>query len=76
MMNYLPISEARLQLLMRETEQDASLQILKAVIQHGWPEDKSTQPLLASSSFDMRDELSVQDGLIFKGEGVVVAQGC
>ena len=72
MMNYLPISEARLLQIQRETEQDESLQFLKAVIQHGWPENKSTLPLLASPYFDMRDELSVQDGLIFKGERVVV----
>ena len=65
MMNYLPISEARLLQIQRETEQDESLQVLKAVIQHGWPENKSTLPLLASPYFDMRDELSVQDGLIF-----------
>ena len=72
MMNYLPISEARLLQIQRETEQDESLQVLKAVIQHGWSENKSTLPLLASPYFDMRDELSVQDGLIFKGERVVV----
>ena len=42
------------------------------MIKHGWPENKSTLPLLASPYFDMRDELSIQDGLIFKGEGVVV----
>ena len=71
-MNYLPISEARLQQIQRETEQDAFLQVLKAVIQHGWPEDKSTLPLLASPSYDIRDEPSV-----FKGERVVVTgQGC
>ena len=72
MMNYLPISEARLLQIQRETEQDESLQVLKAVIQHGWPENKSTLSLLASPYFDMRDELSVQDGLVFNGERVVV----
>ena len=71
MMNYLPISEARLQQIQRETEQDALLQVLKTVIQHGWPEDKSTLPLSASPSFDIRDEPPV-----FKGERVVVTQGC
>ena len=72
MMNYLPISEASLLQIQRETDQDESLQVLKAVNQHGWPENKSTLPLLAFPYFDMRDELSVQDGLIFKGERVVV----
>ena len=70
-MNYLPISEARLQQIQRETAQHTLLQVLKAVIQHGWPEDKSTLLLLASPSFDIRDELSV-----FKEERVVVTQGC
>lgn len=74
MMNYLPISEARLLQIQRETEQDESLQVLKAVIQHGWPENKNTLLLLASPYFDMRDELSVQDGLIFKGERIVVLE--
>ena len=71
MMNYLPISETRLQQIQRETEQDALLQVLEVVIQHGWAEDKSTLPLLAPPSFDIRDEPSV-----FKGERVVVTQGC
>ena len=70
-MNYLPISEARLQQIQGETAQHTLLQVLKAVIQHGWPEDKSTLLLLASPSFDIRDELSV-----FKEERVVVTQGC
>ena len=37
MMNSLPISEARLLQIQRETEQDESLQVLKAVFQHGGP---------------------------------------
>ena len=67
-MNYLPISEASLLQIQREE----SLQVLKAVIENGWPENKSTLSLLASPYFETRDELSVQDGLIFKGERVVV----
>ena len=72
MVKFLPISEARLQHVRRETEMDESLQVLKAVIQRGWPEDKSALPAIISPHFNMRDEMSVQDGLIFKGERVVV----
>ena len=74
MMKYLPISEARLQQIQRETNMDESLQVLKAVIQHGWPEHKSALPDIISPYFNMIDEMSVQDGLIFKGERVVVRQ--
>ena len=46
--------------------------MLKAVIQKGWPEHKSNVPSIISPYFNMRDEMSIQDGLIFKGERVVV----
>ena len=72
MMKYLPISEARLLRIQRETEKDESLQALKAVIQQVWPEDKSALPPVVPPYFNMRDEMSVQNGLIFKGERVVV----
>ena len=74
MMKYLPISEARLQQIQRETNMDESLQVLKAVIQRGWPEHKSALPDIISPYFNMRDEMSIQDGLIFKGESLVVPQ--
>ena len=70
--NYLPISPARLLQIPHEAEKDESLQTLKAVIQQGWPDDKSALPPVVSPYFNMRDEMSVQDGLIFKGERVVV----
>ena len=69
MTNSGPIYYARIQPIQRKTEQGESLQVLKAMIQHGWPENKSILPLLASPYFDMRDELSVQDCLIFKRKG-------
>ena len=72
MMKYLPVSEERLLLIQQDTEADESLQVLKAVIQKGWPEHKSNVPSIISPYFNMRDEMSIQDGLIFKGERVVV----
>ena len=72
MMKYLPVSEERLLLIQQDTEADESLQVLKAVIQKGWPEHKSSVPSIISPYFNMRDEMSIQDGLSFKGERVVV----
>ena len=73
MMKYLPISEERLLQIQQDTKADDSLQVLKAVIQKGWPEHKSNVPSVISPYFNMRDEMSIQDGLIFKGERVMVA---
>ena len=72
MFKYLPVSKERLLQIQRDTEADESLQVLKAVIQKGWPEHKSNLPSIISPFFNMRDELSIQDSLIFKGERVVV----
>jgi len=66
--NYLPISQARLLQIQCETEKDESLQSLKAVNQQGWPDDNSALPTVVSPYVNMRDEMSVQDGLIFKRE--------
>ena len=72
MIKYLAVSEERLLQIQRDTEADKSLQVLKVVIQKGWPEHKSNLPSIISPFFNMREELSIQDGLIFKGERVVV----
>ena len=71
-MKYLPVLEERLPQIQQDTKADDSLQVLKAVIQKGWPEHKSNVPSVISPYFNMRDEMLIQDGLIFKGECVVV----
>ena len=40
MMKYQPMSEERLLLIQRDTFADKSLQVLKTVIQKGWPEHR------------------------------------
>jgi len=71
MMKYVLVSEERLLQIQRDTEADDSLQVLKAMIQKGWQEHKSNVPSVISPYFNMRDEMSIQDGLIFKGECIV-----
>jgi hypothetical protein len=43
------------------------MQELKELIQNGWPNRKYDIPPSAMIYFDARDELTVQNGLIFKG---------
>ena len=45
--------------------------MLKAVIQHGWP-NKSNVPPPAVTYYNFRDELAVADGLVFRGERLVI----
>ena len=72
MVSFLPIRDERLQKLKIKTDKDDFLQKLKSVIIHGWPDDKQKLPAELTAYYSFRDEMSVQDGLIFKGESVVV----
>ena len=72
---FLPMSEPRIQEIRNETEKDETLQLLKATILEGWPEHKSMIPVQLTPYYGVRDELGVHDGLIFRGERLVVRQG-
>lgn len=74
MASYLPIAKERLEEIRRETRNDPSLQELKCIITHGWPEDKSKVAPQVHPFFSIQDELTFQDGLIFRGQRVVVPQ--
>ena len=72
---HLPISTERMQMLKTCTDRDETLQMLKHVIQRGWPESRHEVPASVHAYFSMRDELAVSDGLIFRGERVVIPDG-
>ena len=69
---YLPISDQRPDEIRAETRKDQSLRELSETILVGWPEHKDDTPALTHPYFCMRDELTVQDGLVFKGNSVVI----
>ena len=58
---------SRLARLKGETAQDETLQALAKVIKVGWPEDKDRIPLDIRAYHNVRDELTVENGLIFRG---------
>ena len=68
------MGQGRLQKFRLETEKDDILQALKTTILKGWPEDKSKVSSQLTPYYSMRDELSIYDGLVFKGERLVVPQ--
>ena len=51
---------------------DPVLEALWKVIQDGWPLSKSEVPETVHPYFNNRDELTLQDGLVFKGHSVVI----
>ena len=68
----LPISEMKLEKLKQETAKDPSLQELKHTVKKGWPDSKAETPPGTSPYWNYRDEISTHDGIMFKGERVIV----
>ena len=67
---HLPIRKERLCKI--QNASNSTLQRIADIITRGWPEDRKNLPQKAIPYFHFRDELSVQDGLIFKGSRTVV----
>ena len=74
MVNFLPIRDERLEQLKLETDQDEILQMLKKSIIRGWTDERKQLPEQLTPYYSYRDELAVQDGLVFKGNRIVVPQ--
>ena len=68
MVEFLPITSERLADLGRKTELDEGLQLLKHIIKIGWPETKEE----IRWYFYFRGEVSIQDGILFKANRVIV----
>jgi hypothetical protein len=69
---FVSISEARLIALRQATETDESLQSLKVTVMRGWPAAKTALDPRVMPYYSVRDEISVQDGLLCRGERVIV----
>ena len=65
--DFLANSEPQLVEIQQETAADPVLQSLTQVILKGWPEKKDDLPIELHPYFDVRDELTAQDGVLFKG---------
>ena len=63
----LPVSEDKLNEILKHTREDEILRLLKEPILTGWPTDKKSLPAVLN-----RDEMSVYHGLTFRGERFVV----
>lgn len=74
MLQFLPIAPDRLEDIQHQTAKDMALQKLRATISNGWPENRNSISDLIVPYFDERDELTIQNGIIFKGDRAVIPQ--
>ena len=70
--SFLPVIPHGLARVRQSTEADGEMALLKAIIQAGWPDTLEEVPWHVKDYFHNRDELAVQDGLILKGERLVI----
>ena len=72
--HFLPIPDHQLKEIQRETACDPTLQFSKKAILDGFPSTKEKQPAAIHQYFEIRDELSVHGGVIFKGQRCIITQ--
>ena len=68
----LPISHARLNDFRKVTACDADLQILMSIVLEGWPSTQAEVPQEIRPYFSFKEEITVQNGLLFKGDRIIV----
>lgn len=70
--DYLNVTDKRMIQIRQFTERDEQLQAVKKVTLTGWPEHKDDTELEVREYWDNKDELSVQDGVLFRGDRVII----
>uniref|UniRef100_A0A3P9IGQ4 Gypsy retrotransposon integrase-like protein 1 n=1 Tax=Oryzias latipes TaxID=8090 RepID=A0A3P9IGQ4_ORYLA len=68
----LPVSEEKLRDFRNATAEDPELRLVAKAIQSGWPEKQRQLPDNIKQYWTFREELSYEDGLIFKNSRLVV----
>jgi len=68
----LHVTDHRLQQIKECTTRDQVLQTLVKVTSEGWPNSKQEVPLCIREYWPYRDELSVHDGLAYRGTRIVI----
>ncbi|XP_064629246.1 uncharacterized protein K02A2.6-like [Lineus longissimus] len=68
----LPIREERLDELRNETVKDDELKVLKETVLKGWPTSIRAVPQRIRHYFSIRDEISAEGDLVFRGLRVIV----
>ena len=72
MVEDLDVNEGNISEMKVATAQDKDLKLLMELVKSGWPQKRQGVVLAAHPFYTVTDELSIQDGLLFKSERVVV----
>lgn len=68
----LPVSNEKLEEFKNETKKDTTLRTLTETVLSGWPETKQQAAKEIQAYWNYRDEISAVEGILFKGERLIV----
>ena len=68
----LPVSDKKLAAIKYATENDQQFVTLTDTILNGWPEQRKSCPTRIAEFWNHRDELTVIDGIVFRGQCLVI----
>jgi hypothetical protein len=72
MLEHLKVSKDRVDQIRKHTTRDTSLLTLQDVVLAGWPETREETPASIRQYWNHRDEITLQDGIIFKGNKIII----
>ena len=70
--DYIAFTSAWIETLRETTCEDPVLSTVYQLVQHGWPKERRRVPNVAKYYWDFRDELSTDEGLLFKGPSLII----
>ena len=71
----MPVSAAKLEEIRKATTQDTNMMALQKVILDGWPRYRKSCPANVVDYWNIRDMLSIEDGIVLKGSRIVIPVG-
>ena len=72
--DYVAFTDPMIQVIKAELDKDPVLRTVYGLTQHGWPNQIRNCPRVARRFFSFRDELSTDQGLLIKGERLVIPE--
>jgi hypothetical protein len=70
--DHMNLSKGTQDLIQRATLTDPTLQLLAKYIMLGWPEDRERTGTAIREYWNIRDELTIHDGILYKGMKVII----
>ena len=70
----LPMRDSAVDKIKETAERDEKYQTIRKVVEEGWPEGKQKLPVEATEFFPFRHMITVEDGLLLKGDAIVVPE--